>query len=95
MQRKIVKSYIRSITHYIIFLSTSLYNVNLETAIPQATRFGKAKNIEKCACPPEYSGTSCQVSLQAQIPSAPLAWIVFHHSRCFLFKSVYEAQCNA
>ena len=48
----------------LLLFSTSLYDVNLETAVPQVTRFGKAKKIEECACPPEYSGTSCQVILQ-------------------------------
>ena len=43
----------------------SLYDVSLEKAVPQVTRYGKANNIEECACPPEYAGTSCQVSLQA------------------------------
>ncbi|CAH3183787.1 unnamed protein product, partial [Porites lobata] len=38
----------------------NLYDVKLETAVKQGTRYGKAKNIEECACPPEYTGTSCQ-----------------------------------
>ena len=51
------------------YIFTSLHDVNLETAVPQVTRYGKAKNIEECACPPEYTGTSCEVSLQAHTAS--------------------------
>ena len=49
-----------------LYFFASLYDVTLEKGVPQATRFGKAKNIEECSCPPEYIGTSCQVNkLQA------------------------------
>ncbi|XP_078373536.1 basement membrane-specific heparan sulfate proteoglycan core protein-like [Oculina patagonica] len=55
-----VESILVRATYSTTTTKASLYSVNLETAIPQETRFGKAKNIEQCACPPEYSGTSCQ-----------------------------------
>ena len=58
-----------SIKFFLLF--PSLYAVSLDTAVPKETRFGKAKKIEDCACPPEYSGTSCQVSLKVHLGATP------------------------
>ncbi|XP_068699347.1 basement membrane-specific heparan sulfate proteoglycan core protein-like isoform X3 [Montipora foliosa] len=48
-----------------------LYDVTLEKGVTQYTRFGKAKNIEECSCPPEYSGTSCQDCAKGYTRSYP------------------------
>ena len=43
--------------------SCSLYAVTLDSAVPQNTGLRLAEGVEQCACPAEYTGTSCQVTL--------------------------------
>ncbi|XP_074625452.1 basement membrane-specific heparan sulfate proteoglycan core protein-like isoform X6 [Acropora palmata] len=48
-----------------------LYDVTLEKGVSHYSTFGKAKNIELCACPPGYLGTSCQHCARGYTRSSP------------------------
>ncbi|XP_041859531.1 basement membrane-specific heparan sulfate proteoglycan core protein isoform X3 [Melanotaenia boesemani] len=41
-------------------LSSSIYDVSIEIAVPNYTGLAQAVEVEQCRCPPGYQGLSCQ-----------------------------------
>lgn len=62
LQMYSVTGHIFLITHTSLF--SRLSSVNLESAVTYPTDASVAAAVEMCQCPPGYSGSSCEVSLQ-------------------------------
>lgn len=65
-----------------------LSSVGLESAVPYPTDGSFATAVEVCQCPPGYTGSSCEVSLQEYILSAfqvPSSLLLINCSKNSLF----------
>lgn len=58
------------ICHLFFSFCPRLSSVGLESAVPYPTDGSFATAVEVCQCPPGYTGSSCEVSLQEYILSA-------------------------
>lgn len=67
----------------IIFCIFRIGNVELSSGARDSTGLGRAVYVEKCECPPGYSGLSCQVC------NSPMLYVnlPLKVSKCYLLTS--------